>query len=82
MAFKDDRDGDPTSVYLASEAGSPGDVMAGHQGFGLVAITAADVQACGLRVVRQEEPGFPYHAILVGQGRTAWLGGWSARLSG
>lgn len=66
MAFKDDRDGDPTAVYRADEAGSPEALMAGHDGFGLVALTAEVVQACGLRVVRRPEPGFPYHAVLVG----------------
>lgn len=66
MAFKDDRDGAPTSVYLADEAGSWNDVMAGHEGFGLVAITAGVVRECSLSVVRQAEPGFPYHAVLTG----------------
>jgi len=66
MAFKDDRNGDPTSVYLAEEAGAWNDIMAGHEGFGLVAITAEVVGECGLSIVRQAEPGFPYHAILTG----------------
>lgn len=66
MAFKDDRDGDPTSVYLADEALTTDAVMAGHEGFGLAAITAEVVHACGLDVVRRAEPGFPYHAVLVG----------------
>lgn len=57
MAFKDD---------LAGEAGTTDAVMAGHEGFGLVAVTAEVVQACGLEVVRRAEPGFPYHAVLVG----------------
>jgi hypothetical protein len=51
MAFKDDRDGDPTSVYLAHEAGSPDAIMASHEGFGLVSLTAEIVQANGLGVV-------------------------------
>lgn len=66
MAFKNDHDGDATSVYLGDEAGSPEAVMAGHQGFGLVAVSVGLVQECGLRVVRRPEPGFSYHAVLVG----------------
>ncbi len=65
MAFKDDSDGS-TSVYLAKEAGSWDDIMAGHEGFGLVSITAGLVSESGLKVVRQPEPGFPYHAVLAG----------------
>ena len=43
-AFDDDDDGDPMSVYrrdvIQAEGGEAERVMAGHEGFGLVAITA------------------------------------------
>ena len=66
-SFEDDSDGSPMSSYLADECGEPAVALKGHQGFGLVALTAAQVRELGLKIVRMETPGPPGHVLVVGK---------------
>ena len=54
------------SVVIASEAGEPSVVLAGHEGYGLVAVKAGIVRSCGQIVVRDPLPGAPWHALVIG----------------
>lgn len=64
-AFDNDRDGDPMSVFLAAIT-RPDDVLAGHDGFGIVAFTAGFVRAQGQMVFRSPDDGPPGHAKVAG----------------
>jgi hypothetical protein len=66
-AFEDDPDGAPMSVYLADECKDPQLALAGHEGFGLVAITAGLARQCDQIVVRQPVPGPPGHVVVAGK---------------
>ncbi len=66
MAFENSRDGSPMSVVLASEARSVEAVLQGHEGYGLVAITAGLARACGQVVTRDPLPEEPAHALVAG----------------
>lgn len=66
-SFEDDPDGEPMSVYLADECKDPQLALAGHKGFGLVAITAGLARQCNQIVVRQPVPGPPGHGVVAGK---------------
>lgn len=66
-AFEDDGDGSPMSVVLASEAGPPESVLAGHPVFALAAITAGLARSLGQLIVRDPTPEEPAHAVVVGR---------------
>jgi hypothetical protein len=66
-AFEDDPDGEPMSVYLADECRDPHIALAGHEGFGLVAITARLARECKQAIVRQPVPGPSGHVVVVGK---------------
>lgn len=59
-------DPDPVSAYVATECQLPIVALDGLEGFGLVMITEALVEECGLKVVKKEQPGPPGHVLLVG----------------
>jgi hypothetical protein len=65
-AFDNHRDGSPMSAVLAAESRGVEAVLAGHEGYGLVAITAGLARACGQGVVRAPLPDEPAHAHVVG----------------
>ena len=66
----DDADGDPMSVYRAdvieAEGGEPGQVMAGHAGFGLVAITAGTMRQKEQTVHPDPLPKDTAHTLICG----------------
>jgi len=67
-AFEDSPNGTSMSVFIASECGDYNLVLAGHLGFGLVALSALQVRECGLEVVRKPMEGQPPgHAEVVGK---------------
>lgn len=69
-AFEDDRDGDPMSVYrrdvIEDEGGEPGRVLANHEGFGLVSISAGPVRSRDQTVHADPVPEEPSHAKVCG----------------
>jgi hypothetical protein len=69
-AFADDSDGQPLSVVLAEAVVAAGrgalQILEGHDGFALAAITAGAARTCGLGVVRDPLPTEPAHALVVG----------------
>jgi hypothetical protein len=66
-AFEDDPDGAPMSAYLGNECKDPQIALAGHEGFGLVAITAKMARECNQIIVRQPVTGPPGHVVVVGK---------------
>jgi len=64
--FGDDEDGQPVSIVIAGPEAAVADVMRGHEGYGLVAFTAADARRHGLAVRRDPTPGQPAHGVLIG----------------
>jgi len=70
-AFEDDEDGSPMSVVLADvviEAGrSETEILVGHEGFAMAAITAGLGRECAQKIVRNPLPEEPAHALLVGR---------------
>jgi hypothetical protein len=70
-AFDDHPSGSPMSVCLESVVWSSGreprDVLAGHGGFSLAAITAGLARECGQAVLRDPLPDEPAHALVAGK---------------
>jgi hypothetical protein len=71
QAFQDSPNGSPMSVTLAdvlSAAGrEPSSVLSGHQGFGLVAITAGLARECQQGIMRDPTEEEPAHALVFGK---------------
>lgn len=67
-AFADDPDGQSMSVVLAEAVGgrSGAEILTGHEGFALAAVSVGVVRACGLGVVRDPLESEPAHALVVG----------------
>src|SRR5438132_9271727 len=69
-AFANDPQGGPMSVVLADavlNAGRTADsVLAEHEGYGLVAVSAGLVRECSQGVVRDPLPQEPAHALVFG----------------
>jgi hypothetical protein len=65
-AFDDD-DGEPMSVVLAAEAGDPGVMLRGHEGYGVVAVQVAVARSRQQIIVRDPLPEQPAHALVVGR---------------
>lgn len=69
-AFEDDMGGDPMSVTLAQTATDLGithdQVLAGHEGFGLAALSAGTVRDRAQRIVRDPQPNEPAHGLVIG----------------
>lgn len=65
-AFMHDPDGDPMSVIYCRADRTPMEVLAGHEGFGLVELRIDDLGALGLAVVPNPLPNEPTHASVVG----------------
>jgi len=59
-------DPDPVSAYVATKCQRPIVALDGLPGFGLVMITKALVEDCGLKIVEKEQTGPPGHVLLVG----------------
>jgi hypothetical protein len=66
-AFDDGPDGEPMSVVIAAESRGPAAVLAGHEGYGLVAFSAGLARACGLRITRAPTADEPAHAVVAGR---------------
>lgn len=66
-AFDDDSDGEPMSVWLAAEAGSPSEMLRGHPNFGVVSLAVGVVRSRQQIVLRDPLPGQPAHALVVGR---------------
>ena len=56
------------SVVLAEAVGgrSGAEILTGHEGFALAAVSVGVVRACGLGVVRDPLESEPAHALVVG----------------
>lgn len=69
-AFEDDKDGDPMSVYREDVIQREGDdlarVLKGHDGYGLVALTAGQVRSKNQTVFPDPLPEESSHARLCG----------------
>lgn len=67
-AFCDSSDGSGMSCSLAVDDRSPVDLLQGQRsGSGVVALTAKEVRAEGLTLVRRPEPGDPHHIEVCGK---------------
>lgn len=64
--FGNSPDGTGTSVDILEQDREPGDSLAGHDGFGLVSVTAGDLRSLGLGIIRIPLPGNPHHAHIQG----------------
>ena len=67
MAFEDDADGQPMSVFLAAETPGPDTVLAGHAEYGLTSITAGLARECQQGIARDPLPDQPAHAVVFGK---------------
>jgi hypothetical protein len=65
-AFRNGGGGEPMSAFLADVVGDPAMILAGHQGYGLVAFTAGLARELGQRVVHDVEGGGRGHVVVVG----------------
>jgi hypothetical protein len=69
-AFADDPDGHPMSVVLAEVVAAagrvPAQILLGHDGFALAAITAGLARGSGQGVVRDPPWDEPAHALVIG----------------
>lgn len=54
------------SVVIVREDRPPEEVLAGHEGFGLVELNAAELVAMGLLVQRDPQPEEQDHAVVIG----------------
>jgi len=54
------------SVVVARNDRDPAEVLAGHEGYGLVALTVADLQDLGQQVISDPLPEEPDHAVVRG----------------
>lgn len=66
-AFSNSPDGSGTSIDIWEGDRQPEDTLAGHDHYGLVWLTVADVRAVGLGVIRDETNGNPHHALIQGK---------------
>lgn len=70
-AFDNDRYGKPTSVVLEDTLRAAGrevhEALAGHSDMALAAVSAGDVRAHGLGVVRDPTPEEPAHGLITGK---------------
>lgn len=70
-AFDNHPDGSPMSVLLAgavrAQSRAERDVLSGHDGFGLAAITAGLARRCDQGVAREPVPNEPVHAVVFGR---------------
>ena len=69
--FDNSSDGSGTSADLMEDDDQPERTLAGHEGFGLVALTVADIRAAGLGVVRNPVEGNPQHVLIQGPKKRA-----------
>ena len=71
QAFDDSRDGTPMSVLLAEivarSGRSPIDVLVGHGGFALAAVTSGLARDCNQGIARDPQPQETAHAVVFGQ---------------
>ena len=69
-AFEDDEDGDPMSVFrqdvIEGEGDDPDRVMIGHEGFGLIALSAGQLRARDQTVFTAPVPSESSHAKVCG----------------
>lgn len=66
-AFDDDSPDEPMSVVIARSGRDPSDILRGHDGFGVVALTGAELEAAGQRLQADPLPGEPDHALVIGR---------------
>ncbi len=66
-AFEDDPDGDPMSVTIVEKGGEIDRAMAGHDGYGLVAISVQEMRDKGQKIVFKPTADEPAHGIVVGE---------------
>lgn len=65
-AFCDDPDGSPMSVVIARPGREPQEVLAGHDGYGLVALRVEDLLSLQLIVAPNPLQTEPDHALVIG----------------
>ncbi len=65
-AFDDDSLDEPMSVVIARSGRDPYDILRGHDGFGVVALTVAELEAAGQELRADPLPEEPDHALVVG----------------
>jgi hypothetical protein len=65
-AFDDDVDGQPMSVVVARSDRDPRDILVGHDGYGLVAISVEAAEAADQRVVWSPTADEPDHGHVIG----------------
>ncbi len=66
QAFQNYPETSEMSVCIADECASTEDLLVGHDGFGIAALTAGQCRACDQVVVRAPEPELPAHCHVVG----------------
>lgn len=70
-AFADHPDGSPMSIFFADEVLAAGrraeDVLAGHGGFALAAISAGQARSLQQSVIRRPTPDEPSHGEVIGK---------------
>lgn len=66
-AFQNMTDTEAVSMTLASEVNDPSTFLAGHEGYGLVSLTAGAVRECHQIIVRAPENGTPGHVHVIGK---------------
>ena len=81
-AFEDDQDGSPMSVYrqdvIDGEGDEPARVLVGHEGYGLVSITAGQVRAKDQTVCSDPLPDESAHVLVCGS-KTRSIRRWLAK---
>ncbi len=65
-AFDDTSDTEAMSAVLTRPERDPTDIIAGHDGYGVVALTVTDREAQGQRIVADPRPDEPDHVLVVG----------------
>lgn len=55
------------SVDIAEGDWTPERSLVGHEGYGLVALTVADLRAAGQQLIRDPIPDNPHHGVVQGE---------------
>jgi hypothetical protein len=66
LAFDDNSDGSAMSAFLEGHGNSVEDVLRGHEGFALAAVSAGLVRSKGLKIVHDPLEGLPAHVEVHG----------------
>ena len=69
--FSNHRNGTGTSVSIWVEGTDPLNLLAEHEGFGVVSLTVRDIRDAGLGIIRAQSPDDPHHAHIQGKKTSA-----------